>query len=146
MGSHVPGPWFTPDGVSIRVKKDGRAVAVVCTMRGAYQDSDNARTLAAAADFYEAAELMISTEQSGGDLWWKGFDMLKAAFKKSGGVFPSMDEPPEDFVHEVKRDKSRCAAIGKDGASRHCMRGKGHGPDGALCYQHSVMFYEQQSR
>ena len=45
----------------------------------------NARLIAAAPDYDEAADLMIAAEQSGGDLWWKGFEMLKAAHAKARG-------------------------------------------------------------
>lgn len=52
----------------------------------------NAQAICAVPDFMEAARLMTAAEQSGGDMWWKGFAMLKAAYKKAGGEFPSMNE------------------------------------------------------
>jgi hypothetical protein len=36
-------------------------------------------------ELVEAAELMIAAEQCGGDLWWKGFDSLKAAYANARG-------------------------------------------------------------
>lgn len=39
----------------------------------------------AASDYHAAAEQMLAHEQGGGDGWWKGFEMLKAAHTKATG-------------------------------------------------------------
>ncbi|MBZ9894208.1 hypothetical protein LB545_07605 [Mesorhizobium sp. BR1-1-6] len=38
------------------------------------------------ADFVAAAEKMIANEDCGGDGWWKGFEMLKAAYTSSRNI------------------------------------------------------------
>ena len=53
-----------------------------------YYDEDktqqaNALLIAAVPDYAAAAEQMITHEQAGGDGWWKGFEMLKAAHAKA---------------------------------------------------------------
>lgn len=60
----------------------------------AVQDA-NAQIIIAATDFYDAAMTMAHAEDSGGDAWWRGFEALKAALKKAGGQFPSMDQVKE---------------------------------------------------
>ena len=45
----------------------------------------NARLIAASPDFAAGVEQMLAHEQAGGDGWWKGWDMLKAAYAKAKG-------------------------------------------------------------
>lgn len=68
--------------------------AVVLGVEGYSQDEGraNAKAIAATPDFMEAAAMMTASEQSGGTMWWRGFEMLKAAYKKAGGEFPSMND------------------------------------------------------
>lgn len=96
---HTPGPWTAApqDGVpgncfTAQVfGPDDREVAEITSREDAQEATDNATAIAATPDFMEAAALMTASEDSGGDLWWKGFEMLKAAYKKAGGRFPSME-------------------------------------------------------
>lgn len=45
----------------------------------------NARLIAAAPDYDAGVEQMLAYEQAGGDGWWKGWEMLKAAHAKARG-------------------------------------------------------------
>lgn len=110
----TPGPWTYDD-------KSGWVVSDNCCQRGPMHVADirgwghltgqghgahamkwdeavviqkaNAAVIASAPDFYEAAMVMACAEDGGGDAWWRGFEMLKAALKKAGGEFPSMHQP-----------------------------------------------------
>lgn len=110
---HTPGPW-TYDHRSGWINADhccergamhvadirgwghltgkGHGAHGMTTDEGIAIQAANARAITAVPDFMEAAALMTASEQSGGDLWWKGFEMLKAAFLKAGGQFPSMHD------------------------------------------------------
>lgn len=35
-------------------------------------------------DFSDGVEMMITHEESGGYGWWRGYEMLKAAYRKNG--------------------------------------------------------------
>ena len=98
---HTPGPWTIVeygDGDSLAIH-DGDSANRICFMatHGGSQKSwtaiqANAQAITATPDFMEAAAMMTAAEQSGGDMWWRGFNMLKDAYKKAGGQFPSMDD------------------------------------------------------
>lgn len=47
--------------------------------------NDDARLIAAAPDYAAAVEQMLAHEESGGDGWWRGWEMLRAAHGKAGG-------------------------------------------------------------
>lgn len=72
------------DGEFLVVGGEGQAFGLVAavTLEG------DARLIAAARDFAAAAEQMIAHEQSGGDGWWNGFEMLKAAYTRATGAKP----------------------------------------------------------
>ena len=36
------------------------------------------------AEFSKGVEMMISAQQSGGDLWWEGYEKLKTAYRNAG--------------------------------------------------------------
>lgn len=110
---HTPGPWTYDD-------KSGWISSNACCHRGKMHVADirgwghltgkghgahgmafseakviqdaNGAAIIAVPDFMEAAAMMTAAEQSGGDAWWAGFEKLKAAYKKAGGQFPSMDQ------------------------------------------------------
>ncbi len=110
---HTPGPW-TYDHLSGWINADqccARGPMHVADIRGwghltggghgahgmAREDAvkiqdANAKAITAVPDFMEAAAMMTAAEDSGGDLWWKGFAKLKAAFTKAGGYFPTQDQ------------------------------------------------------
>lgn len=46
-------------------------------------DEHVAALIEAAPDYHEAVEQMLAHEKGGGDGWWKGFEMLKAAHAKA---------------------------------------------------------------
>lgn len=92
---HTPGPWAIFNGVDIYPDNgDKRArhhIAEVSPEGYLTDDCDitsdehkaNARLIAAAPDLLAAGEKMLAHEQAGGDGWWKGFKMLKAAIAKA---------------------------------------------------------------
>ena len=97
----IPEPWhIDPDdrpGMEYNnhiIAANGNAVCFMAWSGDPYANEQHERAaelIAAAPDFYEAASLMIAAEDKGGEVWWRGFEMLKAAFQKAGGKFPSMD-------------------------------------------------------
>jgi hypothetical protein len=92
MAEHTPGPWST------RVVR-GRAIEIgptlgppndcfmpVCHIRSAGdEDKANARLIATAPNYWAGVEQMLANEDRGGDGWWKGWEMLKAAHAKTTG-------------------------------------------------------------
>lgn len=92
---HTDGPWnedSTDTGGARAVIGDGQQLVALVYGKDIEQQSANARIVSAGRDFYEAAMTMAHAEDSGGDAWWRGFEMLKAALKKAGGEFPSMNQ------------------------------------------------------
>lgn len=97
--THTPGPWIVttccdywvepesaPDGDEFH----GIAHCGDIDWPG-YRDKQheweaNARLISASPDFAAGVEQMLAYEQAGGDGWWKGWEMLKAAYRKAIGV------------------------------------------------------------
>lgn len=97
-GLHTPGPWTigrsadnTPLVMVPVHPSEGSGFGVACVNRlprlGSVRgDMDaNARLIACAPDFAAAAEQMMAHEDAGGDGWWIGYEMLKAAYAKALG-------------------------------------------------------------
>lgn len=100
----TPGPWdISKHGDTIfgRRREDGGLDPIGFVYCPAFAERsevgrtalETAKAITAFPDFYEAAMTMAHAEDSGGDAWWRGFAMLKAALRKAGGQFPSMDQP-----------------------------------------------------
>jgi hypothetical protein len=90
------GPWKEDkhNGTGARaVIGDKQQLIALVYGETAEAQAENAKCVSAAQDFFDAAMTMAHAEDSGGDGWWRGFAMLKAALKKAGGQFPSMDQP-----------------------------------------------------
>jgi hypothetical protein len=105
MAQITPGPWAVLKGAAegddmrcaVVVERGKMQYLLATVENGAPGDfceteEANATAIAAIPDFMEAAAMMTAAEDSGGDLWWRGFNALKAAYKKAGGEFPSMDQ------------------------------------------------------
>ena len=88
---HTPGPWTVSP--SARASTLTRIFSVneerlVASASGpglseSGEAEANARLIAASPDYAAAVEQMLAHEQAGGDGWWKGFEMLKAAHAKA---------------------------------------------------------------
>lgn len=78
-----------PKGIpgTFRIDADGlKALArVLPRTEGGNMDEieANARLITAAPDYYQAVEQLLAHYQAGGDGWWKGIEMLKAAHAKA---------------------------------------------------------------
>lgn len=97
MTERVAGDWTIEEYgddecPSLVIHKDTKYRVCFMATPGSKGDPEkieaDAKLIIAAPDFYEAAALMIAAEDSGGDLWWRGFEKLKAAFNKAGGERP----------------------------------------------------------
>ena len=94
IADHSPGPWElsrTGDGKAyiITGAADDYWVNLDCEVDSDDKDGDvaeaNAFLVAAAPDYFAGVEQMLLHEQCGGDGWWKGWEMLKAAHAKATG-------------------------------------------------------------
>lgn len=98
-GKHTPGPWeLSGDGifaVSVLNARVRLADIVFHNRLNRIDAKANGLLIAAAPDYAAAVEQMLAHEQSGGDGWWKGFEMLKAAHAKAMGSSPLPYGPAE---------------------------------------------------
>ena len=81
---HTLGPWKEDEDHKIGARAiigDGQQLVALVYGKTAEEQAANARAVSAGQDFMEAAAMMTAAEQSGGDMWWRGFEMLKAAYK-----------------------------------------------------------------
>lgn len=116
--SFTPGPWMTRrsgDGSGdIGITAPGLAnVLAECFAamrshdeRAMAEVGANAALIAAAPDFAAGVEMMITGEEAGGESWWRGWGMLKAAYRKAG-----LDHPAPWFQRESRElSKPRAAS------------------------------------
>ena len=86
----TPGPWRADylDQHGQRVVKGEHIEIATCWHHsvGAIEREmeANAKLISAAPDFVAGIEQMLAYEQAGGEGWWKGWEMLKAAYAKAG--------------------------------------------------------------
>jgi hypothetical protein len=99
---HTPGPWGhnadTPtfDGATLDVaifighgSGKGGEIAMLRHDPGdgldvtTEESKANARLIAVSPSYFEAVEQMLAYEDAGGDGWWKGWEMLKAAHARA---------------------------------------------------------------
>lgn len=108
---HTPGPWSIhntdwrgkPTGGKLYIsgnpqeafdedddedEDDGTVVVTsVCIVEGNRTSKQttlaNARLIAASPGYFAGVEKMLANEQCGGDGWWEGWEMLKAAHAKA---------------------------------------------------------------
>ena len=96
MSHPTDGPWeFSGDAIWATSPFNARFKVATVTFPSPMNGIDghaNGKVLGAARELYEAALTMAHAEDSGGEAWWRGFAELKAALKKAGGRFPSMDQ------------------------------------------------------
>ena len=93
MMKHTEGPWeWNVEDGSIESSRGGGIAFVhphgninTIARTGEQYSHADARLISASPDFFAACETMLVNEQCGGDGWWKGFEMLKAAYVKAGG-------------------------------------------------------------
>lgn len=93
--ARIPSPWYVDPDDRPDMEYNNHVLAhngnTVCFMAWSGDPENNeaheeaARLIAVAPDYAAAAEQMIAHEQAGGDGWWKGFEMLKAAHAKANG-------------------------------------------------------------
>ena len=80
---HTPGPWVIAPHTTVNKEFTvGPAIMDYDDVDHDQQEA-NARLIAASPDYAAAVEQMLAHEQAGGDGWWKGFEMLKAAHAKA---------------------------------------------------------------
>ena len=94
MSGFTPGPW------AVSTCHQGESCWCRIIMVAGHEDEDslehcivhsgaigkeNANLIAAAPDYDAGVEQMLAYEQAGGDGWWKGWEMLKAAHAKARG-------------------------------------------------------------
>jgi hypothetical protein len=85
---HAPGPWRVNSigNVVATVKSLGETIEVtVCVPNNRPDTAANARLIAAAPEYAAGVEQMLAHEQAGGEGWWAGWEMLKAAHAKAEG-------------------------------------------------------------
>ncbi len=102
---HTPGPWvyipprpydgddedllgsfYTPGGIE---GADGNPVCIFGDYSGSatmFENPANPHLIAGAPDYAAGVERMLAHESSGGDGWWSGWEMLKAAHAKATGA------------------------------------------------------------
>lgn len=69
---------------TVKGKTAGKASPSVYRFDFSEIDHPDARLIATSPDFAAGVEVMITHEESGGDGWWRGWEMLKAAYRKAG--------------------------------------------------------------
>lgn len=87
---HTPGPWKVegryrgqnPSETYIGSPTTYPIFTILC---GTAERDANARLIAAAPDYFDGVERMLAFETSGGDGWWKAWEMVKAAHAKAKG-------------------------------------------------------------
>lgn len=93
MSKHTPGPWVvdrnhygTAFGVA-PAKGRRHDLDMICDIYKNHHGDTEANTIliSAAPDYYAGVELMLANEQCGGDDWWRGWEMVKAAHAKAEG-------------------------------------------------------------
>jgi hypothetical protein len=62
---------------------NGRGINTGCDIE-MFSEAD-ARLIAVSPSYFEAVEQMLAYEDAGGDGWWKGWEMLKAAHAGAKG-------------------------------------------------------------
>jgi len=82
---HTPGPWqinFDPedDLWPLEIVTEDRDHRIAFPASNG--NPADAFLIAAAPDFAAGVAQMLANEDCGGDGWWKGWDMLKAAYAK----------------------------------------------------------------
>lgn len=114
---HTPGPWLLGcdlervitdyrDGAGNSTKdnyaRNGLVKSICRLSHGSFADISehvaNGKLIAASPEFAAGIEMMITHEEGGGDGWWRGWQMLKAAYRKAG-----LDHPAPWFQRESKR-------------------------------------------
>lgn len=84
-------PWFCVVADEVMGKDADGEVFVVAQLNPLQEMPDevaahHARLIAAAPDYAAAVEHMMAHMDTGGDAWWDGWDMLKAAHAKATGT------------------------------------------------------------
>ena len=102
----TPGPWawYQLGGKLTLCADYGKRKVILCDRKGKLNTCDpdreasylidavghepDMRLLTAAPDYFDGVAQMLLNEDSGGDGWWKGWEMLKAAHAKAQGNRP----------------------------------------------------------
>jgi hypothetical protein len=97
VANHTPGPWKPFRTPRMLHGVMGWRRKVLCRMEdhgvaNIEAEAANARLMAAAILYYEATQVMLANEQSGGDGWWRGWELMKEAHAAASGQRPITDE------------------------------------------------------